>query len=114
MLEFEGYIGKNGQLISLEEGRDEYQEPYLLSPAFAHDLLVKFTGFVYTLVEASVELEKQKAVKDIIRDKAGEFHAKIVNHATNEEYIEFVTGGKEYDTLEDAEASVSTDKSRLD
>lgn len=106
-LEFEGYVDHDRNLQDISDGRGEYEPPYLLSEGFVNNLLSKVSGKVYTVIEATVDVPKQKATKDILRNIFGEAMADVVKHATNDDYINHVTGGKTYDTLEEDQAAVN-------
>ena len=105
-MEYEGFIDGKGYLQDISDGRSEFEPPYLLSEAFVNNLISKGSGKVYTIIEATADAHKQKATKDILRNVFGEIHADIVNHATNDDYIDNVTGKKTYDTLQEAQEAI--------
>ena len=89
-----GYLklGKNNtdDLVEFGFGKEPEDKPILLDPTWMTFRLSRFQGKLLTLVEATVDSDKQKATKDIMKDYFSEFMFEIDSLTNTLEYIEAI------------------------
>jgi hypothetical protein len=81
--------GEYGETIIKDfEEREETDAPILLDQWWVTQRLSHLEGEILTLIEATIEKDRQKATKDIVRNIVGKFYAEIVNTTHTEDYTQ--------------------------